>query len=141
VGRSGRRASSKTQPDGRASQLLAAITTATRADVEGKLGSAHLALKFDPSVYIRRSLGDDVKQWLSTGRRDAAPCFLILAPAGSGKTNLFCEIARESAQERPTILATGAQLILHETLGLWGSVRDALGNTVEFDDNRQNVVH
>lgn len=140
MGRSGRRASGKTQPDGRASQLLAAITTATRADVDGKLGSAHLALKFDPAVYIRRSLGDDVSQWLSTGRKDTAPCFLILAPAGSVKTNLFCEIAQESARQRPTILTTGAQLVLHEALGLWGSVRDAIGNTVEFDDNRHNVV-
>ncbi len=92
-------------------------------------------------MYIGRSLGDDVKQWLSTDRKNTAPCFLILAPAGSGKTNLFCEIAQESARQRPTILATGAQLVLHETLGLWGSVRDAIGNTVEFDDNRQNFVH
>ncbi len=110
--------------------LLAApkiVTEHARQAVKSKIASAYLALKFDPSIYVKRSLEDDISDWLATPRSKASPCFLVLAPAGSGKTNLLCRIADASSLKRPTALLVGGQLRIDGNVGLWTSVFESFG--------------
>ncbi len=108
-------------------QAPAVVTQHARRAVQAKVASAHLALKFEPSIYVRRSLEDDIADWLATPRTKASACFLVLAPAGSGKTNLLCSIADTSSLKRPTALLVGGQLRIDDRTGLWPSILEAYG--------------
>lgn len=116
------------------------LLRATRESVADQISESHISLKYDPRWYIRRSLTDDIEKWLSLSGPSRPNCFLILAPAGCGKTNILCDIATRSAEVRPTYLIAGGRLRLHESLGIWG----VLGEQLQIADyrnlNRKAIV-
>jgi hypothetical protein len=122
-----------TRPD------IATLIVRTRTAVDTKLASAHLALKFDPAVYVKRSLEQDVETWLTTSRKKTSTCFVVLAPAGSGKTNLLCRLAHASSIDRPTVLLIGSQLRFDAKLGIWPQILEACGIPVS-QQSRSELV-
>ena len=99
----------------------------TRLRVEQQLSSPYIALKYNCEAYVPRVIESDIAEWLEEPPSPQRPtCFLVLAAAGCGKTNLLCQVASMSACMRPTILATGAQLQIQEELGLWALLFDLI---------------
>lgn len=119
-------------------QSREALVSETRRDVKAKVTGPHLALKYDPAIYVERAIEADLEKWLATNRAKTSTCFLILAPAGSGKTNLFCRIAERSSLSRPTVLLLGSQLLIDGNLGLWKQVLDACGISSRAEPSRRN---
>ena len=109
-------------------------------DVLAKVSSAHLALKFDPVLYVERALEEDIGTWLGIARAKTSTCFLVLAPAGSGKTNLLCRLAQSSASLRPTVLLIGSQLRLDAEHGLWTQVFGACGLPMVAGESRKDRI-
>lgn len=90
----------------------------------------NLAPKYIPSLYVDRIIQDKLDAFLNNqdaGQRQN--CFLLIAPAGSGKTNLLCELARRQKTQQPIIYLIGSSIFLDEGTGLAGAIRVELENT------------
>jgi hypothetical protein len=102
------------------------LLRACRAQVERKLeseshkyvGSRRVdggdgGLRGEDNLYVHRALERDVKAFLDVPFDPDAPhCFVIVEPAGSGKTNLLCEMARARVARAPAVLLLGRQVSL-----------------------------
>ncbi len=85
-----------------------------------------ISLKYSNRLYVRRFLEDDIEIWLNRTKDEESTCFLVLAPAGCGKTNILCNAASRSSSARPTFLLTGGQIRLDERLGIWGMIAETV---------------
>ncbi|MGO7904929.1 restriction endonuclease [Rhizobium leguminosarum] len=121
-------------------EVLQSILDRTYKDVSAKVSSAHLALKFDPTVYVKRLLEDDIEDWFAAAQAKSSTCFLVLAPAGSGKTNLLCRLAKASSLVRPTVLLIGSQLRIDSNYGIWTQVFEACGISALANQSRSDRV-
>ncbi|MEM1254981.1 MAG: serine protease [Cyanobacteria bacterium P01_H01_bin.21] len=94
------------------------------SQVKSILSSPMLARKFNPEIYVNRAIENDIQKFLKkpTSRNDPH-CFLLISPAGCGKTNLLCHIAQMSCHERPTFLLTANQLRITKQDSLLGGLR------------------
>jgi hypothetical protein len=83
--------------------------------------------KYDPKLYVNRAIERDLNNFFDTPLDGPAPnCFLLVAPAGSGKTNLLCELARVRVARQPVLLLMGGNLYIGATTGLLGAVQAEL---------------
>ena len=83
--------------------------------------------KYDADLYVNRAIEEEIDAFLDGPGSGSAPnCFLIVAPAGSGKTNLLCDLARVRASRQPTLLLKGSSVYLSGTTGLLGAVKEEL---------------
>ena len=66
--------------------------------------------KYDADLYVNRAIERDLCTFFDTPLNGPAPnCFLIVAPAGSGKTNLLCDLARVRSSHQPVLLLMGGK--------------------------------
>jgi nucleoside phosphorylase/HEAT repeat protein len=122
------------------SHRLTLVNAAAHKHIERQLGSPHFALKYDSQHYVPRAIETDIEKWLAAPSSPSRSCcFLILAPAGCGKTNLLCRVATRSAARHPTFLFAGAQLRIDEQLGLWGALHDVLREITDIERERSTV--
>lgn len=106
------------------------LLAACRAQVEGALDDARH--KYVPWLYVRRAVQDELDVFLKTRPGEASfQCFLVVAPAGSGKTSLLCEVARVNAARRPVLLLPGGQMYVGTKTGLAGGLQVALQSAGE----------
>jgi HEAT repeat protein len=83
--------------------------------------------KYDPELYVNRAIERDLSAFFDAPSDEPAPnCFLIVAPAGSGKTNLLCDLARVRVSDQPVLLLMGGSTYLGGTTGLLGAVKEEL---------------
>jgi HEAT repeat protein len=88
--------------------------------------------KFNPALYIHRHIENKTNEFLELQAESGAPnCFVLVAPAGSGKTNLFCQIAFNNVTERPTVLLLGNNIFIDDKTGLLGAIQAELESTIE----------
>lgn len=104
---------------------VADVLVACRVQVQSMVTEARH--KYDPALYVHRAIEGELNQFfdapLETG---AANCYLIVAPAGSGKTNLLCHLAGERAGTQTVVLLMGGNLYLSPTSGLLGALQSEL---------------
>lgn len=97
---------------------------------------SQLGRKYDPALYVPREMERNLNEFLDTPIDDSeSNCFLIIAPAGSGKTNLLCDLARDRASQQPVLLLLGGSISsLDGPDGLLGIIRSELeaANNVIF---------
>ncbi len=83
--------------------------------------------KYNPDLYVHRAIETELNaffdQPLADPRRN---CYLIVAPAGSGKTNLLCNLAKTRATEQPVLLLLGGSTYLSGRAGLLGALQSEL---------------
>jgi len=83
--------------------------------------------KYDHKLYVNRAIERELNDSFNTALEGPAPnCFLIVAPAGSGKTNLLCELARLRVTQQPVLLLMGGNLFLDATTGLLAAIQSEL---------------
>lgn len=88
--------------------------------------------KYDPNLYVERAIEQELNAFADTSPDITAPnCYLLIAPAGSGKTNLLCHLAQIQVSQRPTMLLMGGSLYLSGTAGLLGGIRTELEEASE----------
>ncbi len=110
------------EPDSDAKAVPRPLLDACRAQVSSVL--ADLTHKYDPTLYVNRAIERDIDTFFDTLLDGPAPnCFLIVAPAGSGKTNLLCDLARRRAAHQPVVLLLGGSLYLSGDTGLLGAIQ------------------
>ena len=106
------------------SNTLSPVISLGISQVESALASPMLARKFNPEIYVNRAIEQDIQKFLKTTIRINNPhCFLLISPAGCGKTNLLCHIAQMSCYERPTFLLTANQLRITKQDSVLGGLR------------------
>jgi hypothetical protein len=104
---------------------VGALLDACQAQVNSMLHDARH--KYDPELYVNRAIEQDLGAFFDDPFEKLAPnCFLIVAPAGSGKTNLLCDLARVRASRQPVLLLMGGNTYLSATSGLLGAVKEEL---------------
>jgi len=112
------------------------LLDACRAQVEGVLYDVRH--KYDPKLYVNRAVERELSNFFDIGIGDGnrvRNCYLIVAPAGSGKTNLLCEIARVRAARQPVVLLVGANTYLGGSTGLLAALQaelEAASSRVRF---------
>jgi HEAT repeat protein len=83
--------------------------------------------KYDFKLYVNRAIERDLCAFFDTPLAGpGSNCFLIVAPAGSGKTNLLCDLARVRVSRQPVLLLMGGSTYLSGTTGLLGAVKEEL---------------
>ncbi|MCP4298221.1 MAG: hypothetical protein GY786_21760, partial [Proteobacteria bacterium] len=83
--------------------------------------------KFNPDLYVHRKIETEINEFIESPLKDLSPnCYLIVAPAGSGKTNLVCNLARTHATHRPVLLLLGGNVYLDKRSGLLGTFKSEL---------------
>ena len=83
--------------------------------------------KFESRLYVERAIEKELNAFFDVSSDSIrSNCYLLVAPAGSGKTNLLCNIAMERAAQQPTLLLLGGSLYLSGTTGLLGGIRAEL---------------
>jgi len=83
--------------------------------------------KYNADLYVNRAIERDLCAFFDTPLDGPAPnCSLIVAPAGSGKTNLLCDLARVRVSHQPVLLLMGGSTYLSGTTGLLGAVKEEL---------------
>lgn len=105
--------------------------------VKGQLSRTYFALKYYEERYISRDIENDVSKWLAQPAAKSSTAYLILAAAGSGKTNLLSRLATLYAQKQPTFLIA-APLIKIGDCGLWEPVYDFL-QLNQIPKNRNSI--
>ncbi len=104
---------------------VADVLDACRGQVQSMVTEARH--KYDPALYVHRAIEQELNQFFDTPLdAGAANCYLIVAPAGSGKTNLLCHLAGERAGTQPVVLLMGGNLYLSPTSGLLGALQSEL---------------
>lgn len=111
-----------------------------RERLASQTSGSHILLKYDNRYYVRRTLEDEIEKWLTLPHSKRSSCFLLLSPAGCGKTNILCNIATRSSEARPTFLLTGGQLRLDERLGIWGMLGELLEDEGPKNMDRKSVI-
>ncbi len=83
--------------------------------------------KYDPNLYVHRGIENEINSFIDepSGKQNSS-CFVVIAPAGSGKTNLLCAIAQERAHKQPTMLIMGGSAYISARNGLASSIQEAL---------------
>jgi hypothetical protein len=90
---------------------VADVLDACRGQVQSMVTEARH--KYDPALYVHRAIEQELNQFFDTPLdTGAANCYLIVAPAGSGKTNLLCHLTGERAKAQPVVLLMGGNLYL-----------------------------
>jgi len=118
-------------------QRYTILSLTAKRHLERQLADPSLALKYNPEHYVEREMEGRIEQWLGSRQSpDGHNCFLLLAPAGCGKTNLLCHLAAASVHRRPTFLITGAQLYIDERLGLWTAFSEVLRDVADIEHDR-----
>lgn len=106
------------------SKTLSPVISLGISQVENVLASPMLARKFNPEIYVNRAIEQDIQKFLKKTISINDPhCFLLISPAGCGKTNLLCHIAQMSCYERPTFLLTANQLRITKQDSVLGGLR------------------
>ena len=83
--------------------------------------------KYDPELYVNRAIERELKTFFDTPLDRPGPnCYLIVAPAGSGKTNLLCDLARVRVSQQPVLLLLGGNTYLGGSTGLLGAAKEEL---------------
>jgi hypothetical protein len=101
------------------------MLSACQEQVESALYNARH--KYDSSLYVERVIEQELNSFFDASLDETTPnCYLLIAPAGSGKTNLLCHLAQERAAQQPTLLLMGGSLYLSGTGGLLGGIRTEL---------------
>jgi formylglycine-generating enzyme required for sulfatase activity len=101
------------------------MLSACQAQVESVIEDVRQ--KYDPELYVERGIEQELNTFFNTPFDPSTPnCFLLIAPAGSGKTNLLCHLAQERVTQQPTLLLMGGSLYLSSDSGLLGGVRTEL---------------
>jgi HEAT repeat protein len=104
---------------------VADVLSACQAQVKSMVQEARH--KYDPALYVHRAIEQELRAFFTIPWEEAAPnCYVIVAPAGSGKTNLLCHLAGEHAQAQPAVLLMGGSVYLSPTSGLFGALQSEL---------------
>jgi len=119
---------------------LTRLANAAREELNQQFLQPYISLKYADKYYVPRELESDIEKWLATTTSAQPCCFLILASAGCGKTNLLCRLASTSASRRPTFLLVGAQLRLDDELGLWSSLFSAVSDITKIERRRSCIT-
>ncbi len=82
--------------------------------------------KYKPELYINRAVERAIKKFFDTADTLIPNCYLIVAPAGSGKTNLVCSLAQDHVIRHPVLLLTGGTTYLDKRTGLLGAIQSEL---------------
>jgi HEAT repeat protein len=83
--------------------------------------------KYDPDLYVKRAIEQELNEFFDSSSDDTAPdCFVLVAPAGSGKTNLLCDLARTRVNAQPVLLLMGGNIYLAGDIGLVGVIQTEL---------------
>lgn len=83
--------------------------------------------KYRSDLYVSRELENELENFIGEPIKGAERnCFLLIAPAGSGKTNLLCNLAERHMIHQPIVLLLGGSISLDEPTGLLGTVQTAL---------------
>jgi flagellar biosynthesis GTPase FlhF len=102
----------------------ASLFDACKAQVEKYLKAEQA--KYDPELYVSRLVMEArLAEFLKKRVDDDGPqCFVIVAPAGSGKTNLLCHLAYSQITQagRPALLLLGRNLRLDSAAWLGGAM-------------------
>jgi HEAT repeat protein len=97
--------------------------------------------RYRPELYVRRQPDAFVWEWLTTRDTSNAQCLILVERAGSGKTNLICNIAqRLLAEERLCVLMLGSDP-LNDRLGLVSELLRALGFEPGSRDRMITAIH
>jgi len=129
------------EPNPRYEEIVLKLSEISKKQVETKLLQSGIHLKYETKYYVPRSLEGEIEKLLNLKLSiEKSNCFLVLAPAGCGKTNLLCKIASKSVFNRPTFLLTGAQLLIDEDLGLWLSLFDVLNDITKIERRRSSIL-
>lgn len=98
---------------------------ACQAQVASMIQAEHP--KYESQLYVNRAIERDLCAFFDIPSVGPGPnCFLIVAPAGSGKTNLLCDLARVRVSHQPVLLLMGGTTYLSGTTGLLGAVKEEL---------------
>lgn len=101
------------------------LSEACRLQVKQKLET--IGPKYDPELYTPRDIEHDINAFCeSESVNHNRYVYLVVAPAGSGKTNLLCGIARSHSEKRHVIFLIGGSLYLEESTGLVGTIQHEL---------------
>lgn len=88
--------------------------------------------KYNPDLYVNRAIEQELSDFFDSSLEGNAPnCFLIVAPAGSGKTNLLCDLARRRVTQQPVLLLLGGNTYLGGNTGLPGALQVELESASE----------
>jgi len=97
--------------------------------------------RYRPELYVRRQPDAFVWEWLTTRDASNAKCLILVERAGSGKTNLICNIGqRLLAEETLSVLILGSDP-LNDRLGLVSEVLRALGFEPGSGDRMVTAIH
>lgn len=99
--------------------------------------------KYNPELYVNRTIENEVSVFLDSRTNTGAQCFLLVAPAGSGKTNLLCNLALSRVNHQPVILLLGGNCYLESESGLLGSIKvelESASNDCKFK-SASDVIH
>ena len=92
---------------------LATVTaTAARAQVQSATAKLIEADKYTPELYVERAVEGDIHKFLNRPMTRRSPrCFLLIAPAGCGKTSLLCHVAEQSSQLERSVRSSVATYV------------------------------
>ena len=108
-----------------ANLTVQALLNACQAQVQGVLNDVRF--KYDPTLYVHRAIEAELNDFFDQPLADPnRNCYLIIAPAGSGKTNLLCDLARARVRQQPVVLILGGSAYLSGAAGLLGTLQSEL---------------
>ncbi len=111
------------------------LRTLSKRQVETWLKKSYFALKYNPNQYVKRGIENDIANWLGLPIGESSPAFLVLAAAGSGKTNTLASIAGSYSGLMATLLF-GAPLLHLGEAGLWEALKDGVDPESRLKNDR-----
>ncbi len=96
-----------------------------RAQIDSLLHDG-LGKKYIKELYIQRKIEKDINDFLNHDEKNK--CFILVAPAGSGKTNLICHLASQYKERQIAILLVGNLLSLGKSKDISEGVAIELNN-------------